>query len=47
MKLIKNNIYQGDCLDLMSYIADGSVDLICADLPFGITANHWEQRLLV
>lgn len=32
----------GDCLERMGEIADGSVDLILCDLPFGTTANHWD-----
>ena len=29
-------IYQGDCLDEMKKLADGSVDLVFADPPFNI-----------
>lgn len=43
MKLENNNVYHGDCLELMKFIDDKSVDLICADLPFGITANDWDK----
>src|SRR5688500_14282189 len=32
----------GDCLDRMAEIADGSVDLVCADLPYGTTACKWD-----
>ena len=32
-KLEINSVYQGDCLELMKNIADGSVDMILADLP--------------
>lgn len=32
----------GDCLDRMSEIADGSVDMILADLPYGTTACKWD-----
>lgn len=28
-------LYQGDCLELMKDIPDGSVDMVLADLPFG------------
>jgi len=37
-----NTCVKGDCVDVLSYIKDNSVDLICADLPFGITANKWD-----
>jgi len=33
--LNKNNIYNGDCLELMNGIKDESVDMILADLPYG------------
>lgn len=32
----------GDCLDRMQEIADGSIDLICADLPYGTTDCKWD-----
>lgn len=39
MKLDKNNIYHGDCLDLMEYIKSGSIDLILTDPPYGTIKN--------
>ena len=33
---------QGDCLELMKDIPDGSVDMILADLPYGTTACKWD-----
>lgn len=36
-------IYQGDCLDLMRDLPDGSVDLVLADLPYGTTQNKWDS----
>jgi len=38
-------ILLGDCFDLMSNIADKSVDLICADLPYGTTNCKWDSIL--
>lgn len=35
MEIKPNNIYQGDCLELMKGIPDNSVDMILADLPYG------------
>lgn len=29
-----NQVLQGDCLELMKDIPDGSVDMILADLPY-------------
>src|SRR5574344_1538578 len=31
-----DNIYQGDCLELMKDIPDGFVDMICTDLPYQV-----------
>lgn len=36
------NIMQGDCLELMKAIPDGSVDLILTDPPYGTTACKWD-----
>lgn len=30
-----NTLVLGDCLEAMKYIADGSIDAIIADLPYG------------
>jgi DNA modification methylase len=38
MRLIK-----GDCLEEMKGIADGSVDMILCDLPYGTTACKWDS----
>ena len=35
-------LYQGDCLELMKDIQDGSVDMVLADLPFGTSSNRWD-----
>ena len=37
-----NTVLQGDCLELMKDIADGSVDMILADLPYGTTNCKWD-----
>lgn len=36
-------LFHGNCLDVMSDIADNSVDLICTDLPYGVTNCYWDQ----
>lgn len=46
-------LYNGDCLEIMKTIKDKSVDMICCDLPYGVTQNKldiivpfeplWEQ----
>ena len=35
-------LLQGDCLDLMTGIPDGSIDMILCDLPYGTTACKWD-----
>jgi site-specific DNA-methyltransferase (adenine-specific) len=40
--LTKIDLYMGDCLDLMRDLADGSVDMILCDLPYGTTACAWD-----
>lgn len=41
-KVIPLTLWQGDCLDLMAQIPDGSVDMILCDLPYGTTACKWD-----
>jgi site-specific DNA-methyltransferase (adenine-specific) len=36
-------LIHGDCLIEMGGIADGSIDLILADLPYGTTACKWDS----
>lgn len=38
---------KGDCLgdNGMKTIADKTIDMICADLPYGITGNRWDNAL--
>ena len=38
----KNKIIQGDCLEKMKLIPDGSIDMILADLPYGTTQCKWD-----
>lgn len=35
-------LYNGDCLEMMKDIPDGSVDMILCDLPYGTTACKWD-----
>lgn len=35
-------IEQGNCLELMKKIPDGSIDMILCDLPYGTTACKWD-----
>ena len=36
-------LFQGDCLDIMPFIPDKSVQLILTDLPYGTTACKWDS----
>ena len=38
-------IKQGDCLELMKEIPDGSVDMILDDLPYGTTSCAFDKRI--
>jgi len=39
----KIDLRQGDCLELMKSIPDGSVDMILTDPPYGTTACKWDS----
>ena len=39
---MKFDLYNGNCLDVMKDIPDGSVDMILCDLPYGTTACKWD-----
>lgn len=36
-------LLQGDCLERMAEIPDGSVDMVLCDLPYGTTACKWDS----
>lgn len=38
-------LYNGDCLEIMKKISNDSVDFICCDLPYGMTAPKWDSIL--
>jgi len=37
------NLMQGDCLEVMKDIPDGSVDMVLTDPPYGTTACKWDS----
>lgn len=41
--LVLLQLKQGDCLNLMKDIPDGSIDMILCDLPYGTTACKWDS----
>lgn len=40
-----NKIYHIDCLEGLKLIDDESIDMVFADLPYGLTDNSWDKRL--
>ncbi|WP_404456661.1 DNA-methyltransferase [Oceanobacillus kapialis] len=38
-----NKVIEGDCLEVMKDIPNGSVDMILCDLPYGTTQNKWDS----
>lgn len=36
-------VFHGDCLEIMPEIPDGSIDMILCDLPYGATQNKWDS----
>ena len=41
--MVDIKLIQGDCLEKMKDIPDGSVDMILCDLPYGTTACKWDS----
>ena len=40
-----SKLFHGDCLDVMSTLPDGCVDMVFADLPYGTTQNAWDSLI--
>lgn len=38
-------LFNGDCLDVMPTLADGNLDMVLCDLPYGTTQNKWDSVL--
>lgn len=45
MSNVINRLFEGDCLEYMKEIPDGSVDMILCDLPYGMTQNKWDSYI--
>ncbi len=43
LKNLKNIVLRGDCLQVMNYIPDKSVDMVLCDLPYGTTDCKWDS----
>lgn len=42
---MESKLYHANCFDIFPQIADGSVDLLLVDLPYGTTNNPWDSVL--
>lgn len=40
--LARNTLVNGDCLEIMKEIEEGSIDMILCDLPYGTTKCSWD-----
>jgi site-specific DNA-methyltransferase (adenine-specific) len=40
-----NQIICGDCLEVMKEIPDKTVDMVLCDLPYGMTAPKWDEKI--
>ena len=40
-------LFEGDCLDVLGQLPEGSVDLVLADPPYGTTRNRWDTVIPV
>lgn len=38
-------IFNGDCLSVLEIVGNNTVDMVLADLPYGITANKWDSEI--
>jgi len=38
-----DNIYKGDCIELMKALPDGCIDAVITDPPYGTTACSWDS----
>jgi site-specific DNA-methyltransferase (adenine-specific)/modification methylase len=38
-----NAVIEGDCIQIMQYIPDDSIDMVLCDLPYGTTQNKWDS----
>jgi site-specific DNA-methyltransferase (adenine-specific) len=40
-----NEVYLGDCMEVMRNIDDGSIDMILCDLPYGLISCKWDTPI--
>lgn len=42
---MSGQVLYGDCLEIMSGFAEGSVDMVLSDVPYGQTQNPWDTPI--
>lgn len=42
---IENTLFEGDCLAILPYFPDASIDMVLCDLPYGTTQNKWDSLI--
>lgn len=40
-----NQIFQGECIEIMSALPESCVDMVFCDLPYGTTQNEWDTLI--
>lgn len=43
MNIGTGKLWEGDCIQKMQQIPDHAIDMVCADLPYGVTACKWDS----
>lgn len=38
-----NAVIEGDCIQIMKHLPNGSIDMVLCDLPYGTTQNKWDS----
>src|SRR6476659_1888261 len=39
---VPGQLHHGDCLQVLPQLPSDSVDMVFADLPYGVTRSHWD-----
>lgn len=40
---IANQIFEGDCIEVLRQFPDNCIDMVLCDLPYGTTQNKWDS----
>lgn len=47
IEIMKNEIIQGDCLEILKSFPDNSVDAVVTDPPYGIGIKDWDSEVAI